>query len=254
MGKKTGSCALCKQERKLVNSHILPQFLYEHVFGEDDRIVGVSSTSGTFVQLYQTGIWEPLLCEPCDTKIISPWEQYFKEEVLVPSDHVQECGGSRFEIRGLDYSQIKLFQLSLLWRMSVTKRREFDNVKLLAEDEENIRLRLLSEDPGPPHHFACLLVTNPQFVRQMAESFLAPTTRITSGREVVMLCIGPFFWIYFLTKNPPRKLKSNLAYITANGRMPFFMESRITGGYLAETWAELSSSGNVERGLTLLDS
>ena len=250
--KKIGICALCRKERKLAQSHILPQLLYKQAFEWDKRIVEVSSTPEQYQQIYQAGIWEHLLCEHCDGDIVGHWESYFETEVLAPSDHVQECRADRFEIRNLNYTKVKLFLLSLLWRMSVTSRREFSNVKLNAEDEERIRQRLIDEDPGSPQHYACLLVTNPQFATAIARSFLVPSLRWTEGKEVIMFGIGPFLWSFFLTRKPSRSVMKNVAYLTADDTLPFFMESEITGSFLRSTWLELKESGNVERALDRL--
>ena len=250
--KEIGICALCQEERELVRSHILPQLLYKHAFEEDDRIIGIGSVPDQYQPFYYSGIWKYLLCDHCDGKVIGPWEDYFEKKVLAPSDHVQKCGAGRLEIRNLDYPKVKLFLLSLLWRMSVTSRREFSSVKLDTEDEERIRQRLINEDPGPPHHFACLLLTNPNFATAISKSFLAPSLRKTQGKEVIMFGIGPFLWSFFLSRKPAQPVMKNLAYLTADGTLPFFLESKTTGSFLVSVWSELNASGNVERALARL--
>lgn len=50
-------------------------------------------------------------------------------------------------LTNLPYRPLKLFRLSLLWRMSVSSLREFALVKL-GPHEERIRQMLLQDDPG----------------------------------------------------------------------------------------------------------
>jgi hypothetical protein len=52
-------------------------------------------------------------------------------------------------VEGIDPTGLRLFFLSLLWRAAATDRPEFADVTLPPDDLEQLRLKLLSNDPTP---------------------------------------------------------------------------------------------------------
>jgi hypothetical protein len=56
----------------------------------------------------------------------------------------------------VDYEKFKLFLLSVLWRMSVSRLEFFAKVRL-GRHEETLRLALLANDPLKPTDYPCLL-------------------------------------------------------------------------------------------------
>jgi hypothetical protein len=57
-------------------------------------------------------------------------------------------------VEGFDYVRMKLFLLSLLWRMGVSQPYFFNEVKL-GFHEKRIRRMLLADDPGSADQYAC---------------------------------------------------------------------------------------------------
>jgi hypothetical protein len=62
------------------------------------------------------------------------------------------------EIMGIDPVRLRLFFLSLLWRAAATNRPEFSAVSLPPDDQEQLRLMLLSGDPGPLDFYPTQLI------------------------------------------------------------------------------------------------
>jgi hypothetical protein len=60
-------------------------------------------------------------------------------------------------IQNLQYDKLKLFLMSLLWRMGISKLPFFKQVDL-GLHLEKLRLALLGEDPLPAERYPCLLV------------------------------------------------------------------------------------------------
>ena len=60
-------------------------------------------------------------------------------------------------LTGLDYHKLRLFQLSLLWRICVARGNFFDRVTSDTKHEPIIRKMLLSNDPGNPNDYCCAM-------------------------------------------------------------------------------------------------
>lgn len=59
-------------------------------------------------------------------------------------------------INGFDYSTIKLFLLSIIWRVSVAKQQGFQHINL-GPHEEKIRQMLLDLNPGKQSDYPCII-------------------------------------------------------------------------------------------------
>lgn len=74
---------------------------------------------------------------------------------LGPS-HLPNGWGVRF-LSGIDFTRLRLFFLSLLWRAAATERPEFSEVVLPEEDLEVLRLMLLQENASPLEFYPATL-------------------------------------------------------------------------------------------------
>jgi hypothetical protein len=102
---------------------------------------------GKTENIVQDGPKEYLLCDKCEQKI-SRYEKYYKEAVHLSRHGIEIIQNDRIAIIGnLDYKKVKLFLLSVLWRMSVSSLPQFANVSL-ANNEDVIRKIILEEKPG----------------------------------------------------------------------------------------------------------
>lgn len=175
--KNVGICRLCLQARELCKSHIIPNFMYGDLKDEDNKfyVVNLKDLSS---KLRDTGEFERLLCRDCEG-IISRYETYAKAVIygqkmpagVAKNVSTNEHGVKLMTVTGIDYEKFKLFQLSLLWRSSVSKRDLFCQVDL-GKYEEDIRQRLLSGQPGEASDYACSMM------------FMADETEV-SAREVI---------------------------------------------------------------------
>ena len=140
------TCHLCQRDSELRESHIIPRSII--------KMVRDKSLNNRFYELkdgqdriIQDGPKEYLLCDGCEQKIAF-YEQYFKEAVHFSRHGTEKKhDGKRLLIENLDYRKMKLFFLSILWRMSISSRPEF-NVVSVKKDEERIRRMILKEEPG----------------------------------------------------------------------------------------------------------
>ncbi len=148
-----GVCSLCKRTEDLQYSHIVSEFLYAPLYDPIHRFHMVPADPAEREILRQKGLREYLLCKECEQRL-SRWENYTKAAFVEAKgvQVIQRQGAVAFS--GLDYRKFKLFQLSLLWRMGVSKL-DFFKAVALGPHEERIRLALLNEDPLLPDKYPC---------------------------------------------------------------------------------------------------
>lgn len=95
----------------------------------------------------QDGPKECLLCKSCEQRLCR-YEKYFKEAIYLRRHGIQFVESeNRAMIRNFDYSKVKLFLLSIVWRMGVSSAREFKHISL-GEHEDVLRRMIITEDAG----------------------------------------------------------------------------------------------------------
>lgn len=151
-------CALCRQERELCLSHIIPEFFYTALYDEKHRFFMYSTDPNEKVRgPEQKGLRERLLCDECEG-LLSPWEKYAREVVFGSAKLDLSADPQRgATANGVDYGRFKLFSMSLLWRAGVSSLSYFLRVNLGAH-EKVLRRRILAADPGHYWEYGCSIL------------------------------------------------------------------------------------------------
>lgn len=154
------NCKLCGKDKKLVRAHIIPKSLWKPLF-DDKQPPQIHSNAPTFyskkssVGVYDTGI----LCAQCES-IFSPWDDYAQKLLLAkPSEknYVMENGQRIAYVEtAIDYTKLKLFFISLLWKAAVSNHYFFSRVNVSAF-EPQLRRMILKSDPGDPDTFSIMV-------------------------------------------------------------------------------------------------
>jgi len=76
-----GHCRLCRQEAELVESHIVPSFVYRWL--KESSVTGHFRFGETVNRRVQDGIKTHLLCCDCE-RLFGAWENAFAREIFVP--------------------------------------------------------------------------------------------------------------------------------------------------------------------------
>ena len=171
-------CALCQQVAPLRNSHIVSEFLYGTLYDGKHRFKTYGEAGEPVVGMEQRGTRERLLCDDCEKRfcryerVAALFYQGTIAAFAAPQAEMQYDGGLTFtrvgkdakptteavpellRVEGVDYAALKLFLLSLLWRMGVSQLHYFHEVEL-GPHEVRLREMLLRDDPGEPHEYAC---------------------------------------------------------------------------------------------------
>jgi len=144
-----GNCALCRKHGELVESHIIPEFFYTALYDDKGRAMVLSTHPERKHPPLQNGIKEHLLCAYCDNVQFSRYEDYTARAFTLITEAVEKEKRGTTYIKNAKYTPLKLFFMSLLWRMGISTRGMFRTINL-GEHEEKLRLALLAETPLAP--------------------------------------------------------------------------------------------------------
>lgn len=152
-----GVCRLCKLNMPLCMSHIVPNFFWVDsglkVCGGSFEVVCLSHPEHSNPHC-QDGFKELLLCDACENKL-GRYESYAKKILFGHQGLLTNRPSSPYLWKGLDYKSMKLFQISILWRMGVSSHAYYSHVNL-GLHEEKMRSMLLSDDAGEPWEYGCI--------------------------------------------------------------------------------------------------
>ena len=174
-----------------------------------NRFFVISSDPERPDQTRPTGIYERLLCADCEM-VLNRYEDY-GAKVLNGGTKVEGAQvDNDLRFRGLDYTKLKLFYLSLLWRMSVSTQPFFKEVSL-GPHEQVLRLMLLEGRPGKVAEYGVFCVA-PLFEAQHLGDWIMPPDRVRSlGRTVYRCLIGGLLYCFFVGKGAlPKPLVERL--------------------------------------------
>lgn len=163
-------CALCLQKAELQESHIYPRHIYKAVgLNKKNKEAKYIITPGRKEQVSEIedvhfdGIKEKLLCKTCEDLLNHSYERYFSEVFIsfkepLPFHKITSSlqlvrDGTQFrELNNLDYTKVKLYVLSVLWRASVSVAFG-KGIKIPLKIKNTMRKMILNKDAGPESDF-----------------------------------------------------------------------------------------------------
>ncbi len=192
-------CKLCGFEKPLQLSHIIPEFFYKAIYDEKHRIFPRMGGGPLKAWPLQKGIRERLLCWDCEQKL-SPYEKYNRGVLFGGTEIAVQQRGNTLVLSGLMYEKIRIFYLSILWRMSVAKgHRMWRNVQL-GPHEEKIRSMILCEEPGQPYEYGFYCVV-PLFDGKMIDDWiLEPDLVKDKNGRFYRVVMGGFLFLFYVSK------------------------------------------------------
>lgn len=146
-------CKLCLDNEGSRNSHILSEFMFSHMYDDKHRFqVGKvhAIAKGRKTRPIQKALREQnLFCGDCE-QILGKYENC-ASAILTQNRNFTESESldqkfSKRKWEKIDYLNFKLFILSLFWRMSVTRLKNWKYVDLGKDHNEAIRKILFKSD------------------------------------------------------------------------------------------------------------
>jgi hypothetical protein len=168
-------CRLCGQARPLRNSHVFPEFFYQHAYDEKHRYE-IAALGGQWIgKSRQLGVWEKLLCGECEGRL-NKLETYASNVIRRLTDvEIRHPETNEVYVvgHGVDYKKFKLFLLSLIWRSGISSKIPFKGIEL-GDHEESIRQILLMDDPGDAGRYPSVLRMFRKQKDAMRSAIMAP--------------------------------------------------------------------------------
>jgi len=130
-----GICAGCLQNEPLLQSHIIPEWVYKYIYTKDHKFVALDADGIGSPKVEQKGLREELLCFDCEqhlSKYENSVADLFKQ-IIGKQFTTASCDVLSSDIKVIgnyDYNSLKIFCLSVLWRLGVSKRIEYEKYDL----------------------------------------------------------------------------------------------------------------------------
>lgn len=232
-------CQLCLEDKTLLkNSHIIPNFLYKGLFDKKHKIVSVNLSDYSDRKIHQTGFKDKdILCAECDNNIIGSYERYASNTIF--GDHQKldveiyngdEEGVPYIRFKNLDYHNLKLFFLSILWKSHLSVNPFFKEIDLGKKYAEQIRQMLINHDAGAEDSFEVVLI-KPQTTSRIVKSIVAPRRIKGEGNTTYVFHINEIMYHFNISSHN----KMSMFYtsiIKKDGIMDIaVVEGEFAGGY-----------------------
>ena len=214
------ACKLCKKDRPLRESHIFPEWLYKPLYDENHRFSVLSTDVNKRRGTRPKGIYERLLCHECEQRF-SKWEGYARYVFYDLSLKVVEDNRA-FVFSGLQYTPFKLFQMSLIWRASITSRPEVHRIDL-GPHTERLRKMLFEDCPGEDYEYGSILML-PALSQELMQQFVYPPESLPTkidGHSAYRAVFGGLFWL-FIVSNHSARLPHKEVLLSKDGNLPVF--------------------------------
>lgn len=191
-------CALCREEAELRKSHVIPEFIYKALYDDKHRFHVLSDQQRNSHE--QKGLRERLLCERCEQRF-AVHERYVSRLMhgdLAPPPVPQ---GNTVVFRGVDYPALRMFQLSILWRASVSRLEFFQHVSLGERHEARLRAMLLADDLGDAWQYGCMMIALFHEGKMVRDLIDQPIRRRVVQRTCYRFIFGGLAWLFFVASH-----------------------------------------------------
>ena len=150
-------CKLTGKSGRAVKAHIVPKAFYELPPQSEGPTQLLTNTPGQFLKKIPVGIYDDAIVTSEGESLFGPWDDYACEVLLnrfkefTPLYKSHQLAG--WQLEGVDYAQLKLFGLSVLWRAHASTQPVFQKVKL-GGHESKIRDLLLRAEPAKAEDYS----------------------------------------------------------------------------------------------------
>jgi hypothetical protein len=212
------------------------------MYDEKHRFEVKSTEPNEQNRLLQKGIREKLLCGDCETKL-SKWEGYASKLLNGGIDFVSIHKGNLLHLSGIDYSAFRLFQLSVLWRASISNNGFFSNISL-GNHEEKIRTLIISSNPGLTWQYGCVLFGLVDNKSILTDLMIKPIRFRFQGHIAYRFIFGGFMWIYFASKHKPTT-PNQPAFLNETGEMTILLKNIASVKDIEDSAVKLYQAGKL---------
>lgn len=232
---RSGKCKLCREQKLLVKSHIVPEFMYNGLLDNLNRVAIVPLNEPHKGKYVQKGLKEYLLCSKCDNDIIGKLELYTSTVLYNKSNKstvqalkLRSKDGIRsIKLTGIDYSKFKLFFLSLLLRAHYSQDKFFSKFRA-DRHEEKLREMILNNDPGPEDEYKLSIVAIKDAKDQLIRIMPNPEIRDNEQTAFATFFINGFIYFIDLGKENGASI-SKTHFLNSKGEIEILLIDYIFG-------------------------
>ena len=125
-----GICKLCSEERELCRSHAIPKAHFRQILRRSPGgAVAISSDESSPIRYTQDSWHARFLCTACEHSLNNSYDEYGISVLRDDSDRAKRSTvGITFT--HIDRIRLRMFCLSILWRISVSKNVNYSNIDL----------------------------------------------------------------------------------------------------------------------------
>ena len=220
-------CKLCLKEKKLIDAHIIPRCFFEAMRdrGDDQPFQLLSNVQNQYPQKLWIGLYDKeILCEDCE-KIFQKYDNYACKILLSnieKKDYTLIPAGDKiyYKLENIDYKNLKLFFLSVLWRASITKRKEFQKV-YIGPFEDRLKTMIKDSDPGDANDF---LIVISKFIDDRGRNFLMDPYRLRiDGINFYHFYLGAGYEFHIKVDNRNLEKNDSLYALALKPKQPLFI-------------------------------
>ena len=226
-----GICKLCNCEKTLKKSHIVPEFMFKNIYDNKPKrfftiIIDLIDKEKSLKKIEQMGICEYLLCGNCEG-VLSKYEKYAAETIygkgkrkksyIINANAINDLGLFTYQCQNINYTEFRLFLLSLLWRLSISQT--FNTPDICDEKKEILREAILNRNPLNYDDFGCLLQIIMYDNNQVVKGIITqPYMTNSKNNPLLNILIDGIMYSFFLnSKNLPENEKG--VFIKQNGSL-----------------------------------
>jgi hypothetical protein len=154
-------CKLCGADTRLVKAHIIPEAFYRDLKTQKDSPLHMLATDADeYVRRSQTGEYDSeIVCRVCED-LFQPYDDYAADLLINNRDTAftrrRAFDRDVFTAKHFDYSKLKLFIVSVLWRGSESGRKFFARISL--GPRASIAKQMIKDgNPGSRFEFSAVL-------------------------------------------------------------------------------------------------
>lgn len=195
-------CKLCGEEKVLRDSHILPEFIFKPLYDSIHRFHVISTIPHDKNRIFQKGIREELLCKDCE-QIFSKYERY-ASIVFNKSENINVHRiNNEYHFSGIRYDLFKLFQLSILWRIGISKCPGFEKIDI-GPHEQKIRTMLINENPGKYFEYGTIIIALIGENKLLNGLIITPEQFKHDGFTFIRVVFAGYIWLFIVSSHSSR--------------------------------------------------
>lgn len=219
-----GICRLCLERKPLCDSHALPNSLFNYILRQNSGKAIVVTDDASSPAQNSSDTWDAkLLCRDCEGKLNRNYDAYGMAVFRGHEGLVRPYGGG-VDLLRIDRRRLRMFFLSVLWRISVSSHPNYANIDLPHDWEKDLRGALNHERPIPDSRYTVTLYkmcdSTPVrgFDKEHLRSFIASPFGRSYG-NFISVCF-PFLGFFVETFFPRVPVKFSKRRGVLYGRSP----------------------------------